>query len=508
MKTVLKSAAALLVINTLLKLAGPAKNILIAHRFGISRKLDAYFIAQNIVDVVLATITFAIIIVALPAFTGLLFDRNDRSSAKSDIDSFLSQSIVLAGCTSLLLLMAAKPLASIIPGFSDPSSQGCLYSQLAILSATFCFAIPGSVMTGYFHSLGRVVMPSILNALPVLSVISSIILLGAILDIYSLPVGFVAGSFLVFLILATVYVRDTGGLSWNIRNTAVWKRIRNLVVPAMIFAAGGHINLLVDQIFTSQIKDGGVSILSYAQFFVTMPFMVITLPLVTAIFPEMSKTHTVNGSQSLIALTARGFAVLWIVLIPVAVAVMSLNTPIIDLFYNHGLFDPGAAQETARVLLAYGPAILFLGLNNLIQRLFFIKRALTVLMSLTIMSIGLNILLDFLFSSLFSITGIALATSVTDLIYFAAIFALARRKFGFRFPDRLRHDLPKISVSGLIMALGLLGFIQIYPYNSGASLTMQLTYLAVCLGSGGILYLVLNKWLLKKGVFAYVTQEE
>jgi putative peptidoglycan lipid II flippase len=276
----------------------------------------------------------------------------------------------------------------------------------------------------------------------------------------------------------------------------------------MIFAAGGHINLLVDQIFTSQIKDGGVSILSYAQFFVTMPFMVIALPLITALFPEMSKTFTTKGSQSLTTLTARGFAILWIALIPVAVIVMSLRTPIIDLFYNHGLFDPDAAEETARVLLAYGPAILFLSLNNLIQRLFFIKRALPVLMGLTIMSIGLNIVLDFLFSPLLSITGIALATSVTDLLYFILIFSLAQRKFGFRFPRRLRLDLPKITISGVIMALGLLGFMHIYPYNSDASLGMQLTILAVCLSIGGLLYLGFIKFLLKKGVFTYVSQEE
>lgn len=507
MKTIIRSAAALFVVHMLLRLSGPVKNFLIAHQFGISRKLDAYFIAQNIIDVVLATITFAIIIVAIPAFSRMLQEQNDSSSVKSDIDSFLGQSLVLAGFTALLLFVTAKPLATVIPGFSDPSSRAYLYSQLAILSMTLCFAIPSSVITGYFHSLGRVVMPSVLNALPVLSIIASILLLAAVLDIYSLPVGFVAGSLSVFLILAAVYTRTTGRLSWNIRNTAVWKRIRTLLLPAMIFAAGGHINLLVDQVFTSQIKDGGVSILSYAQFFVTMSFMVITLPLVTALFPEMAKTHAVKGSNSLITLTARGFAVLWIVLIPVAVTVMSLKTPIIDLFYNHGLFEQEAAEETARVLLAYGPAILFLSLNNLIQRLFFVKKALAILMVLTLMSIGLNIILDFLLSSILSITGIALATSVTEVLYFTVIFSLARRKFNFRFPHPLRKDLAKITVSGLIMALALQGFMRLFPYKIDAALSMQLVYLAVCLSIGGILYLGIIKWLLKKGVFRYVSQE-
>jgi len=508
MKNIIKPAAALFVVNVLLKLSGPAKNILIAHKFGISRKLDAYFIAQNIIDVVLATVTFAIIIVAIPIFAGMLFERTDRSSVKSDIDSFLSQSLVLAGFITLLFLAASRPLANIIPGFSDPSSQGYLSAQLAILSVTVLFAIPVSVMTGYFHSLGRVVMPAVLNALPVLSIILSIILLTSMIDIYSLPVGFLAGSLLVFLILAKVYVGNTGKLASDIRNTAVWKRIRHLIAPAMIFAAGGHINLLVDQLFTSQIKDGGVSILSYAQFFVTMPFLVITLPLITALFPEMSKTHTVSGTKSLMALTSRGFAVLLMVLIPVAVTIMSLKTPIIDLFYNHGLFAPQAAKETARVLLAYGPAILFLSMNNLIQRLFFVKKALTILMGLTILSIILNIILDYTLASLFSITGIAMATSVTDLLYFAVIFTLGRRKFDLRFSRRIKMDLAGIGLSGLIMAVGLQGFLALYPHKSDASLSAQIAHLAACLGVGCLIYLGFIKLLLKKGVFKYVAEDK
>jgi putative peptidoglycan lipid II flippase len=186
---------------------------------------------------------------------------------------------------------------------------------------------------------------------------------------------------------------------------------------------------------------------------------------------------------------------------------MSLKTPIIDLFYNHGLFDPGAAEETALVLLAYGPAILFLSLNNLIQRLFFIKKALTILMGLTILSVALNIILDFLFSSLFSITGIAIATSVVDIFYCAIIFSLAHRKFGFRFSPRIRQDLSGIILSGLIMGMGLQGFLFIVPYQNHAPLGTQLIHLAACLIVAGLLYLIFIKWRLKKGVFKYVTEE-
>jgi len=507
MKNILKPAAALLALNVLLKLAGPAKNILIAHEFGISRELDAYFIAQNIVDVGLATITFTVIIVAIPLFAKMLLEPSHRSSAKADIDSFLGQSCALAGILTLLLLLAAKPLAHVIPGFSNPLSQGYLSGQLALLSLTFLFALPVSVMTGYFHALGRVVMPSVLNALPVLSVILAILLFSGIIGIYSLPAGFLAGSLCVFLLLAGVYRKDTGKFNGQFRNTAVWKRIRNLIAPAMIFAAGGHINLLVDQLFTSQIKDGGVSILNYAQFFVTMPFMIIAIPLITALFPEMSKTDALKGTRSLMALTSKGIAVLWILLIPTAATLMSLKTPIIDLFYNHGLFDSGAVEETAYVLLAYGPAILFLSLNNLIQRVFFIKKAFTILMGLTLLSIALNIGLDFLLASLFSITGIAVATSVTDLLYFAVITALAHRKFGLGFSLRLKKDLSGIIISGLIMGIGLHGFLILFPYQNEASFGLQLLHLGAGLIAGGLVYLGCIKLLLNKGVFAYVSEE-
>ncbi len=58
------------------------------------------------------------------------------------------------------------------------------------------------------------------------------------------------------------------------------------------------------------------------------------------------------------------------------------------------------------------------------------------------------------------------------------------------------------------MGLGFQVFLVIFPYKGGASLSIQLSHLAACLSIGGLVYLSMNKLLLKKGLFKYVAEEE
>lgn len=506
MRNILKPAAALFAVHLLLKLAGPIKNILIAHHFGISRKLDAYFIAQNIVDVILATLTFSFIIVAIPLFSKMLWGEKHQDGAEAAIKAFLCQSVLFSGLLTVVFMGASKPLSQVVPGFDDALSRNNLHLMMLILGLSLTFAIPVSVMTGYFHAIGKVVLPSLFNTLPVLCIMISILVLKSRIDIFSLPIGFLAGGLFVFLILARLFIRQTGRLSWSLRNLTVLKAVANRMAPAMVFAAGGHINLLVDQLIASHLKDGGVSILGYAQFFVTMPFMVITVPLITALFPEMSKSHAMHGPASLSALTARAFAALALVLTPVAAFLMILKTPVIGFFYNHGYFDPGAVEETAGVLMAYVPTILFLSLNNLLQRLFFIRNAIKILTALTVLSIGLNVILDIVLSSLFSITGIAAATSALEVIYFFFIILLARKRYGLIFPRPIKADLFGIGASGVLAGTCLLILTTLLSLSPESSWVMRLCYLIICGAAGGAVYLLMIRLTLKKGVVRYVTE--
>ncbi|MBN1270667.1 MAG: polysaccharide biosynthesis C-terminal domain-containing protein [Candidatus Aminicenantes bacterium] len=502
MKDIIKSAVALSIINVFIKLLGPARNILFAHKFGISRKLDAYFISQNFIDVVIAIFTFTIIIIAVPAFIEELSEKEKKDNGFGlAIDSFINQNILLAIILTVLFFALSGPIASIIPGFSNSSAQKDLSHLLAIFSFVFLFSIPFTAITGFFYSMNRFILPSFLKALPVVSVILSIAVFSGFLDIYSIPSGILFGNFIISVFLFGAYIKSRRGYYFTIKNVKIIRKIKNLIIPTIIFSAGGYLNLLVDQLLTSRIKDGAVSILSYAQFFIMMTFTLITLPLITAIFPKMSRNNVLKGNKSLIDITSKGFIVLTTVMIPFILLILFFRVSIIDLFYNHGKFDFLAVGETARVLLAYGPAMLFLSLNNLIQRIFFTKRAMLSLMFLTIGSISLNIILDFYFSSLFSIPGIALATSVNDILYFFLILFVLHRRYNIHFLSNIKKELLQILFSASLMATTLFIVLAVFPFTRSDSKINLFFSLLFYSGLGFIVYILSMTVIFKNNIF-------
>ena len=508
LERIFKPALYLAFISICVKLLGPAKNILIAHTFGVSRKLDAYFIAQNLIDIIAAVFTFTIVILAVPAFMEeLTHDIEKEDKTKIAFDSFINQNIVVSFLVALVLFGLSHPLAQVIPGFSGGEAQRQLSNLLSLLSLAFLFSIPCAVITGYFYSRSQVVLPSGLTVIPTLTVTLSILFLSGMIDIYSIPTGFVFGNFVVFVILFFLFIKRRG-FTVTIKDFIILRKVKNIIIPTMIFAAGGHLNLLIDQIFTSRIKDGGVSILTYAQFFIMMPFAVITLPILTAAFPAMSRANTLEARDSLYEITSKTFLVLIALMLPIVLALMFFRTSLIDLFYNHGNFDSSCVEETASVLLAYAPVIFFLSLNSLIQRVFFTKKEMFTLMMLTLFSIAGNIILDLYLSSIFSIVGIALATLLNDIVYFLLLLFILNRRFRFNIFLAVKAKVFKIFLSGSFVALTFLIVKSTVPLQKISSKLSLLLLLTLYLAAGITVFVISFRVILKFSFIKFIKGED
>jgi putative peptidoglycan lipid II flippase len=233
------------------------------------------------------------------------------------------------------------------------------------------------------------------------------------------------------------------------------KKVKKLLVPTMVFSAGGYLNLLVDQVVASKIKDGAISILSYSQFIIMIPFFLVTLPLITAIFPEMSRKKVSAGGAALAEITGKAFAFLFAVLLPIFIGLLFFRIPVIELFYSHGKFDSRWVPEAGKVLLAYGPTIIFLSCNNLIHRFFFTKKKMKLLMALTMVSIIANLGMDLYFASMLSLAGIALATSVNEALYFLVVLWILRKELRDIFSLFVRKCLSRSLMAGMAMTIAL-----------------------------------------------------
>ena len=498
MRKVLQSAAALSAIALFARMLGPLKNILIADRFGISRRLDAFFLAANLIDVFVSSVGFTVIIIVVPAFMRKSAEAaSEGRSPHEAIESFIGQCILASVILGTAFAALARPLAGLVPGFEDPADRAYLVRFLMILGPSVIFSVPAAALTGLFHSQGRVVAPSCAALIAPVAVVFCLAFLAGPAGVYCLPVGVFAGHLLAAAAVVALHAARSGGFRFRYRNPDIFRRIRHSLLPAIVFSAGGHINLLVDRVVTSGLADGAVSILSYGQFLFMVPFTLITMPLVTALFPEISRRDIRHGPEQSGHLTARGFLALAWILVPMSLCVVVFRVPLVDILYRHGRFDADAVRRTAGVLLAYTPGILFLSLNALLQRLFFSRRAMHVLMVLTLISILVNAALDVLLSPVMGVTGVALATSINAAVYLLLVLTAAHTRLGVSLLHLIGRDVLRILAAAVPMVGVLLVLHHAWPLTHAANRWLAGIGVAGFSGLGFIVYVLVLKYGLK-----------
>jgi len=454
MNKVLRSAVLLSLISLLIKFLGPLKSYLIADRFGVSRSLDAYYLSQNVVDVVLAVVTFTITVLVVPLFVEETARRGgeDEPFLRS-IDAFLCQALLAAVIACALTAACSQRIAEAVPGFADAASRADFARILRVVSASLLFAIPFSVIAGYLYSTSRVVLPSLLNNGALVVSVLFLLFASRSLGVLALPLGGVLGTAIAFFLIFAAFLRRRGRFRFTLKETTVLSRIGGRLLPTMIFTAGGYVNLMTDQIVASGIKSGAVSLLAYSQFLLMLPYTLVTLPLLTAIFPEMARR---KGEDQRSETLGNGSLLLCLALLPLLIGALFFRTPLIELFYGHGEFARDFVPEAAKILLAYAPTMLLLSANSLAQRFFLVEGRMVLLMWLTLASTAANLVMDLLFAASFSVVGIALATSINEAWYFGAMVWLLRKSLPKAFPPEARRLLGLELVAAGAMTVALI----------------------------------------------------
>jgi putative peptidoglycan lipid II flippase len=487
MNTLIHSTVILSILFLISKLMGPLKSIFIAHQFGVSRSLDAYFVAQGIIDVVLAIFSFVVIILSVPVFIEREMKKEAGNNYKNTISCFVNQSIIFSLFLSLIFFLLSPVIGSWIPGFSGPERQQTLSYFLRINGLILLFSLPVPVMTGFFYSKNSFILPSLTNLFPIVGALASIALLSRLLEVYAIPAGILFGTAIAFLILLCIYVKGNRLLPFHVMDFSIIRSMKNYLIPAMIFSCGGNFNGMVDQMITSGIKDGGVSILSYAQFVMMMPFTIITLPILTTIFPELSRAMALKDMVSMTGLISKAFLVITTCLLPITIALFFYRTTLLGLLLHHGRFEFHFIKETSGVLLGYLPGILFLSFNNLFQRLFFIRHQFSFLMWMTLATSFLNLIFDLWLSKYFSVAGIALSSSLIEIIYFIPMLFFLRGMFVSIF-YQLQKWLFPIMISSGCLTLTLAAASYFYPISLAASRLEILSVFIFQFGLGATVY--------------------
>src|SRR3989475_1930003 len=316
------------------------------------------------------------------------------------------------------------------------------------------------------------VASSVLNALLILLVAFSAVML-------------VAAPVIVPTIVAPGFAQKPGQLALTIELT-------RLMLLSPIFMG---LSSLTTGILNSyrQFLSGATAPLVYnAVQLMLLPLGVFSIAISAAIFPTLS--HYASLGQVNRMRDAVQQAIRWILFLtlPTAILMIVLRRPIVNLLFQYGAFGAAAREATQAAFLFYSLGLAGHALIQILARAYYASRDTTTPLALTLISIGLNVVLDLILGPIMGINGLALANSIATLVEAVLLFTLLASRARLRLVGLGFSSLKQICAS-LLMGVAMFGFIRAtnLPFDLTVDPSKPILLLQTLLAAavGGLAYL-------------------
>ncbi|HOP26774.1 MAG TPA: murein biosynthesis integral membrane protein MurJ, partial [Candidatus Sabulitectum sp.] len=295
-RSVARAAGLLGVLTFLSRILGLARDVGQAAVLGTGMSADAFtiaFIIPNILRRLFGEATVASALV--PTYTELLVTEGQERAGKLAGRILTFTGTVLVVIVLLGMLLAPVLVDVFAAGFRDvPGKSELTASLLRLLFPYILFVGLASVCMGILNSHRHFLAPALAPLLFNLSALFGLFVLARAwmtgLPVWAYSAGVLAGGLLQLLV--QVPFLKSRGISiipdFNWRSSGM-RRVLKLAVPALIGLLAAEVNILVDQLIASMLREGSVAALSYGLRVTQVPQGIFAIALATALLPTLSR---------------------------------------------------------------------------------------------------------------------------------------------------------------------------------------------------------------------------
>lgn len=393
-------------------LLGFLRDVVVAAVFGAGADLDAYLVAQGLMNIVLGLIAYAMARSATPVTAREAAKETDGCRGHPGFNTALTVTMVVLGVGGIVMGLFAGPVVSVIaPGFDGAQTETAVMLTRIVLIATVLVA-GTDLLAALSQAHGRFAWSSLQGVPFNIIMITAAGLFGPRYGISALAVGFVIGS-CARLLFQLPPLRSLGTRvrpRWNLREPG-FREIARLVPALLVGSAVGNINVLVDRAVGSTLEEGAITALSYGWRLVNLPETLLIASLLVPLYPALSAAA--GNTAEVRRLVGRGLSVTVTVLTPLCVVLAVAAGPLVEVAFGRGAFSPEDSGATASAVIWYVPALLALGCRQVVVSASYALGDSRAPVVVAVIAMVINIVGDILLAPVMGLAGIALATSVS-----------------------------------------------------------------------------------------------
>ena len=409
------------------------RDILLSYTFGAGLQTDAFFIANAIPGLVFSGVFATIALVFLPIYIRETSD--DDGTREQFINTAFIFYLGIATGLSLLTIVFAAPLTSMIAPQASAESKALATVLTRIMAIGFVFTSWVGLQNAIQQAHKAFIWPI---AVPVYNHIAVII---------GILIAAATGGSIVIVVIAAI-------IGWALQSPLQWafarqfykldlKKIRrpqgalvkNLLwisIPVFISISLDQINAILDLFLGATFGDGAVSHLSFAFRLTLLIGGVFSLPISFFVFPYLSDALKASDIQQTQRLLTRGIGLILVLNMPMMVYAFFQADVVVALLFERGAFGSSDAASTAAALRFYVIGTLFMGLREILNRVFMADRNTKLLIGFSLASFTLNLVSSLYFKETIGLPGIALGTTFGAAVFvILQIIYIARKRPGF-----------------------------------------------------------------------------
>jgi putative peptidoglycan lipid II flippase len=428
MKQIVKAVSVTTILLMAGKLLGFVREAFIAGYFGASKATDMYFVASIIPTLMFTAVGLAISSGLMPRYMEER-DRNEENA--SEMMSVMATFLFSASIGVALIAFLFVPIITrfIAPGFGPEETKMTGY-LIRIMIPGFCFYVLSGVAKGVLQAHKKFASPAAIAIPHNVIIISFIVLTTGRYGIVGLTVGTLFGVVSEFLIQVPQLLKCR--IRFNVSFKKYWPMMKGMLVklsPIIIASVAVQMNLVVDRMVASRLKDGSVSALNYANLLMYLPLSIILMSLVTVFYPYVIEAAK-ESKERYLRWVHQGMKMIVFVSIPIIVVMIVEKETLVSLAFERGQFTVRDVQMTAFAFLFYSFAFVFIALRDFLMRALIAVDDTKTSMVTSIVAVAVNVVLSFLLAAFLAQGGIALATAIAMCLQTVLMTVFLHRKIG------------------------------------------------------------------------------
>lgn len=488
-KSGLKSAGILVLVAIVSKILGFLREEVIAYRFGASYLTDAYYVASIIPLMLFSVVNGALRQTLIPIFVEYLHQKGKPEAYRFANVVFNVLMVIL-----LILIMVGYFGAPFLIKMVAPGFSGKAYTTAVGLTEKLIFLIIflglAGIASGILNSLKDFKVPAVASLPQNVIIILCVLILGKTMGITGLAIGAVLGAASnLFLQFPAI---KKHGLTWqpvfDLRHPGL-RKMGLLVVPIFIGTSVNQLNVLVDRILASSLPEGSISALNFANKLSGLPLGLFTLAVSTVLFPVLAECAADESMAKFKETIFTGIKAIVLFTVPIAVGLLVLRVPIVQLLFQRGAFDVRDTQATAFALAFYTLGIVAISLREIMNKVYFSLQDTRLPVTTGIIGLVLNIILNLCLVRYLAQGGLALGTSMSSIINVSIMFYYLPKKIGkLNYVKELGPYLGKVLAAAVVMGLAVWGGNVLFPNQTDSTLSFQLLKVGGLILTGVVVY--------------------